>query len=78
MLAKVSELLYVERNNSWTNFSSERYINTLFETTRFTDDIQTRRFLNQIYATTLDVSFLHSGGIITVTNYMDLEKKAVL
>lgn len=78
ILAKSSELLYVKRNNKWTNFSSDRYINTLLETAKFENDNKIVTMFNQIYATTLDVSFSHSGGIIAVTNYNDLNNSGII
>ena len=78
ILAKSGELLYVKRNNKWTNFSSKRYINTLLETAEFDDIEKIKELLSQIYATTLDVSFSHSGGIIAVVNYEQLNNSGIV
>lgn len=78
ILAKSGELLYVKRNNKWANFSSKRYINTLLDTAKFKDNKRTRNLFSQIYATTLDVSFSHSGGIIAVVNYKKLKKSGII
>lgn len=78
LLAKQSELKFVKRNNKWVNFSSERYINTLFERTKKEQNEQNINLYKQIYATTLDVSFTHSGGIIAVVNYTKLKEKNIL
>lgn len=78
ILAKSRELLYVKRNNKWTNFSSDRYIKTLLETAKFENDKEIITMFNQIYATTLDVSFSHSGGIIAVTDYNDLINSGII
>lgn len=78
ILAKSGELLYVKRNNKWANFSSKRYINTLLDTAKFKDNKRTRNLFSQIYATTLDVSFSHSGGIIAVVNYRKLNDSGII
>lgn len=78
LLAKQSELKFVKRNNKWVNFSSERYINTLFERTKKEKNKENINLYQQIYATTLDVSFSHSGGIIAIVNYTKLKEKNIL
>lgn len=69
ILSKQGQIRFVKRNLKWLNFSYEAFKNA-FGT--FLDDNNIHEELIQnIYASTLDVSFSHTGGIISVVTEMD-------
>ena len=82
ILAKERKILYVKRNGKWINFSQNRFVKALSD---IVDDFfvseekskEKLEFFNQIYASVLDVSFSHTGGIIAyVDSNRILNKKS--
>ncbi len=69
---------FVKRNGRWLNFSSDRFINILSNVTKYTGPSSPIPLYNAIYSTILDVSFAHTGGIITIVNYSKLKKNNIL
>ena len=67
-LVNNAKIKLVKREGKWHNFDSDVFIGVL-KSTISNDDSNTiaNDVLNAIYATSLDVSFAHSGGIIAVT-----------
>lgn len=61
VLSKDRKIQLVKRNLHWLNFSFDAFRNAVCETDMSWD----QRLLEEIYATTLDVSFAHTGGIIS-------------
>ena len=70
ILAKDKSIKFVKRNRHWLNFSFEAFWNSavLFRS----GSKQMKPLLQDIYATMLDVSFAHTGGIIAVVRGADL------
>lgn len=78
LLARNMEILYVLRNGQWINFASNRYMLMI-------KSIISKRKINladdkikEMFATILDVSFSHSGGIIAVVNRDSFLKKSII
>lgn len=72
LLAKNREILYVYRNQKWISFSWERMYYSLMTTLKMSNkDNEIEILLKEIYASTLDVSFAHTGGIIAIVNSND-------
>lgn len=70
ILSKNQEIKFVKRNLKWLNLSYQSFYNSL---KKFAEDNNINESLiENIYATTLDVSFSHVGGIIAVVNNIDL------
>lgn len=66
ILSKNGEIRFVKRNLRWLNFSYDAFKNAgqvYFNKQNMTDEI-----IKSIYASMLDVSFSHTGGIIAVVN----------
>ena len=65
ILSKNQEIRFVKRNLKWLNLSYEAFYNALedFSQENMIDD----SLIEDIYASTLDVSFSHTGGIIAIT-----------
>lgn len=73
ILSKNQEVRFVKRNLKWLNMSYEAFRNVL-------DDFITKNniqdsLVEDIYASMLDVSFSHTGGIISVINDVSLLTK---
>lgn len=69
ILSKNEEIRFVKRNLHWLNFSYEAFKNAMkpfLEEYDLTDD--TDHLIGQIFASVLDVSFSHTGGIIAVVD----------
>lgn len=64
ILAKKQKVCFVKRNNKWLNFSYSAFNNALihFRERYSVDDI----LVQSIYASALDVSFSHTGGILAI------------
>lgn len=70
ILSKNREIKFVKRNLKWLNFSYNSFKNVLTVFTRnndISDDL-----IESIYASTLDVSFAHTGGIISIVKDINL------
>ncbi|MBO5287128.1 MAG: hypothetical protein J6B34_03305 [Clostridia bacterium] len=66
ILSKNGQVLFVKRNLKWLNFEYEAFENS-FEGYLEENQIS-KGLLEEIFASMLDVSFSHSGGIIAVVN----------
>lgn len=66
ILSKNGEIKFVKRNLKWLNFSYTAFENS-FEKYLQSYNID-YEILKEVYASMLDVSFSHAGGIIAVTN----------
>lgn len=66
ILAKKQKVCFVKRNNQWLNFSYKAFGNALipFRTHYAVDDA----LIDSVYASVLDVSFSHAGGIIAIVD----------
>lgn len=64
ILSKNQKIQLIKRNLQWLNFSYDAFANTIDAKAKSLSGI--RALLPQIYASTLDVSFAHTGGIIAV------------
>lgn len=64
ILAKNRRVCFVKRNNKWLNFSYKAFNNALapFRSRYSVDDA----LIDSVYASVLDVSFSHAGGIVAV------------
>ena len=67
MLAKNGALCFLKRNLQWLNLSYEAFCNALEQ---FIDayHITDKKLIESIFASVLDVSFSHTGGIIAVVD----------
>ncbi|MBO5966921.1 MAG: hypothetical protein J6S14_00305 [Clostridia bacterium] len=66
ILSKKGEIRFVKRNLSWLNMSYDAFKNAFGEyliNYNISDSL-----IESIYASTLDVSFSHTGGIISIVN----------
>lgn len=66
ILSKKKKVQFVKRNGQWLNFSYTAFCNALdpfLQTSNLRSGL-----LESIYASVLDVSFSHTGGIISVVN----------
>nr|MCR5349920.1 hypothetical protein [Acholeplasmatales bacterium] len=67
VIAKNKEIRFIKRNGKWMNFSRFTFIETIKKKvpciSEKSDDL-----IKNIYATTIDVSLSHTGGIIAVIN----------
>lgn len=74
IIAKNQRIVLVKRNLKWLNFSYEAFNNVLISNLKKTIS---EKFKENIYASMLDVSFSHTGGIISVIsgpeNIVDLD-----
>lgn len=66
ILSKNGQVLFVKRNLKWLNFEYEAFENAFEE--YFEQNLISKGLLEQIFASMLDVSFAHFGGIIAVVN----------
>lgn len=66
ILAKKQKVCFVKRNNQWLNFSYKAFCNALipFRVRYEVDDT----LIDSVYASVLDVSFSHAGGIIAIVD----------
>ena len=66
IIAKNQTIELVKRNGKWSNFNFRSFLNamSLYETTSKIDD----NLLKEVFSTSLDVSFAHSGGIIAIVD----------
>lgn len=66
ILSKNGKVLFVRRNFKWLNFSYEAFEKVIYHNfgKNYVDD----SLLKEIFASTLDVSFSHLGGIISVVD----------
>lgn len=70
LLSKRGELRFVKRNLRWLNVSFTAFNNSIKE------HIMDTTLIENIYSTVLDVSFAHTGGIVSVVNDItELTKK---
>lgn len=78
VLAKNQAVYFVKRNRQWLNLSYEAFRKALIEFLPVADhgDMiaqQKERLLEEIFASVLDVSFSHAGGIIAIANEHSVE-----
>ena len=66
ILSKNGEIRFVKRNLKWLNFSYNAFVNSLENYIQ--NDKMNVEMMQEVYASMLDVSFSHTGGIIAVTN----------
>lgn len=64
ILAKNGEIKFVKRNRHWLNFSFDAFLNSIRLFRNYSDAMMP--LVSDIYATVLDVSFAHTGGIISI------------
>lgn len=62
VIAKNKTIYFIKRNNIWLNFKSNSFKNVMNEFVPKIDET----LLNEIFATVMDVSLSHTGGIIAV------------
>lgn len=70
ILSKNQEIRFVKRNLKWLNLSYEAFSNALEKFTK--ENKIENSLIEDIYASTLDVSFSHTGGIISIINDISL------
>lgn len=73
ILSKNQEIRFVKRNLKWLNLSYEAFSNALEKFTKENEIDDS--LIKEIYASTLDVSFSHTGGIISIINDISLLTK---
>ena len=69
ILAKKGSVRFVKRNNHWLNLSYKAFYNVLqpfIEKNKMDPNI-----IQNVFASVLDVSFSHAGGIIAIVNTID-------
>lgn len=66
IISKNRQVRFVKRNLKWLNMSYEAFINAIGSFTA------SKAVVREVYASMLDVSFSHTGGIIAIVN--DLEQ----
>ena len=66
ILSKKGEIRFVKRNLSWLNMSYDAFKNAFGN--YLIDNNINNSLVENIYASTLDVSFSHAGGIISIAN----------
>lgn len=64
IIAKNKSIYFIRRNNKWLNFKSESFLNVISALVNNIDD----NLLNEIFATVVDVSLSHTGGIVAVVD----------
>ena len=69
ILSKNGEIRFVKRNLRWLNFSYDAFKNA--GQAYFNKHNMTEEIVKSIYASMLDVSFSHTGGIISIVNRVD-------
>lgn len=70
ILSKNREIKFVKRNLKWLNFSYNSFKNVLKEFAQKNNI--SNELIESIYASTLDVSFAHTGGIISIVKDIKL------
>lgn len=79
ILAKRQRICFVKRNLRWLNMSYEAFENALEVFVKENEEIGTQEFyclLKNVFASVLDVSFSHAGGIVAVVGG-DLWKETI-
>ena len=66
IISKAKQIKFVKRNLNWLNMSYESFANAI-QSVQLDETIQ-----KEIYASMLDVSFAHTGGIIAVVNNVQI------
>ena len=66
IVSKKGQIRFIKRNLQWLNFSCAAFLSAAAAFTKRNSEIDD--LLKQIYATMLDVSLAHTGGIIAVVN----------
>ncbi len=66
ILSKHGSIKFIKRNHKWLNFSYEAFSNKIKEKLKLFNISD--KLLQQVYASTLDVSLAHTGGIIAVVD----------
>lgn len=64
IISKKKELLLIKRNGRWLNCQFNSFYNALLEF-KITNKIS-KQLIKEIFLTTLDISFSHTGGLISV------------
>ncbi len=72
-LVKQGQFYFVKRNSKWLNFSYEAFENVI-RNSEYGGKI-TKKLLQEVYTSILDVSFSHAGGIISVVSKNKLINK---
>lgn len=69
ILAKDGKIELVKREGTWLNFSRDIFIEVLLGNNDTKNKVKlNKEVLEAVYATSLDVSFSHGGGIIAITD----------
>lgn len=66
LISKNRAVKLIKRNLKWLNLSYETFLNMV--ESKVTKGVIERKLIEQIYASVLDVSFAHTGGIIAVVS----------
>lgn len=69
IIAKHQAIQLIKRNKKWINLSYRAFSAVIME--KFADINKNPSLLDQVYASMLDVSFSHCGGIISVVSDID-------
>lgn len=64
IISKKAQIRFIKRNLRWLNFSFDAFYNAAKSFSDSTNGIDT--LLEEVYATVLDVSLAHTGGIIAI------------
>jgi len=70
ILSKNQKIEFVKRNGNWLNFNVTSFMNSMSEFIEF--HAISEKLAHAIYNSALDVSFSHSGGIISLVTDVDL------
>jgi hypothetical protein len=70
MIAKNRIIEFVKRNGTWLNFNVATFENSL--QSYISRYALSKKLVNEVYSSALDVSFSHGGGIIAVTHNIDI------
>ena len=69
IISKKQEIRFVKRNGEWLNFNIRAFNNAIYDyknKNKISDSL-----INEIYSSTLDVSFSHVGGIIALVDNVE-------
>ena len=66
VIIKNKKIELIKRNAKWVNFNKDVFVSTVMSVNKTEPYLITESLLNALYYTSLDVSFSHSGGLISV------------
>lgn len=67
ILIKDAKIELIKRDGNWINFNKDIFVSVVMSVNnKYPKKLLTRELLNEIFYTSLDVSFSHSGGLIAV------------